>query len=139
LGLSLQKICSPLISRATRHHIVAAELDTCLECSAENLLGSRFCNTCGARLDSDGQFRRREDVQIGRKGNQGAALIGLGILFLFGAYLAYEHQACYQYQQLFGTTYCVQIWYPFRLLGLFVGLVGLMLILVGLAVVGRGD
>ncbi len=115
------------------------ELDTCPECSAENLSGSHFCNTCGAHLDSDGRVREVENVPVRRKGNQEAALIGLGILFLFGAYLAYEHQACYQYQQIFGSTYCVETWYPFRAIGLFIGLRGFVVVLSGLVVVGRGD
>ena len=80
-----------------------------------------------------------ENVPVRRKGNQGAALIGLGILFLFGAYLAYEHQACYQYQQIFGSTYCVETWYPFRAIGLFIGLMGFVVVLSGLVVVGRGE
>jgi len=55
-----------------------------------------------------------EDVPIGRKGNKGAALVGVGILFLFGAYLAFEHQAFYRYDQILGSAYCFQTWYPFR-------------------------
>jgi hypothetical protein len=80
-----------------------------------------------------------KNVPVGRKGNRGAALIGIGILFLFGAYLAYEHQACYRYEQLFGSSYCIQTWYPFRFLGLFVGLLGFLLVMGGLVVVGRGE
>jgi len=118
---------------------VVPELDSCPECSAENLYGSRFCNTCGARLDYDGQFRQVENIPVRRKGIQGAALIGLGILFLFGAYLAYEHEACYQYQQIFGSTYCVATWYPFRTIGLFIGLMGFVVVISGLVVVGGGN
>ena len=115
------------------------ELDKCPKCSAENLSGSRFCNSCGARLDSGVQLRRVDNIPVRRKGNQGVALIGLGILFLFGAYLAYEHQECYRYEQIFGVTYCLSTWYPFRTIGLFIGLLGFVTVFGGLVVVGRGE
>ena len=39
-----------------------------------------------------------------RKGNKGAALVGLGMLFFLIAYLAWQYEKCYQYAQIGGIS-----------------------------------
>ena len=74
-----------------------------------------------------------------RKRNKGAALVGLGSLFFFIAYLAWQYETCYQYAQIGGYLVCSMTYYPFRILGLFVGLFGLTIFMVGLILIGRGE
>ena len=74
-----------------------------------------------------------------RKGNRGASLVLLGVLFFFLAYLGYQDEQCYQYENVLGTPICVAVYYPYRNLGIFVGLMGLISFVVGLALISQGE
>jgi len=73
-----------------------------------------------------------------RNRNTGAALVLFGGLLFFIAYLVWRYQDCYQYQQILGTTYCIETYYPFRIISLFVGFLGFGSFIGGLWVIGKG-
>ena len=118
----------------------------CAACGAINKGDNVWCARCKRTLLSvdpaaaeGGPLERVVVQERARKGNKGAALIGLGLLCFFIAYVAWQYEACYQYLQIGGFLVCSETYYPFRILGFFVGLFGLTIFMVGLIMIGRGE